>query len=76
MNSRFQKVTGHNNLVRDKQTGAILNTNKGEIAQSKRLKEAKRQESEKMANLSNEVTTLKGELSDIKSLLAQLVRNR
>mgnify|MGYP005737967331 FL=1 len=31
------KVKGHTNLVRDKRTGAILNTNRNEIARARKI---------------------------------------
>jgi len=74
MTSRYMKVEGHSNLVRDKHTGAILNTNRGEIARSKLMKETKRRESEEIENLSKEVESLKSDISDIKNLLIQILR--
>lgn len=73
--NKYQKVEGHVNLVRDKQTGAILNTNRSEIAKARKIKEAKRLEVEKMNSLTEEVTTLKNEMSEIKQLLTRLVEN-
>jgi len=73
--NKYQKVEGHSNLVRDKQTGAILNTNRAEIAKARKIKEAKRLETERMNSLTEEVTTLKNEMSEIKQLLTRLVEN-
>ena len=73
--NKYQKVEGHSNLVRDKQTGAILNTNRAEIAKERKIKEAKRLETERMNSLTEEVTTLKNEMSEIKQLLTRLVEN-
>lgn len=73
--NKYQKVEGHTNLVRDKQTGAILNTNRAEIEKARKIKEAKRLETEKMNSLTEDVTTLKNEMSEIKQLLTRLVEN-
>jgi hypothetical protein len=73
---KYQKVEGHSSLIRDKQTGAILNTNRSEIARARKRKEAKKRETEKLNSLSNEVTTLKSEISEIKELLFRLVENK
>lgn len=73
---KYQKVEGHSSLIRDNQTGAILNTNRSEIARARKRKEAKKRETEKLNSLSNEVTTLKSEISEIKELLFRLVENK
>ena len=38
------RVKGHTNLVRDKRTGAILNTNRNEIARARKIKDIKNKE--------------------------------
>ena len=73
--NRYKKVEGHTNLVRDTRTGAILNTNKSEIARARKINEARRLEAERMNSLTEEVTSLKSEMSEIKKLLARLVEN-
>lgn len=73
--NKYQKVEGHTNLVRDRQTGAILNTNRAEIEKARKIKEAKRLETERMSSLTEDVTTLKNEMSEIKQLLTRLVEN-
>lgn len=76
MMSRYQKVEGHTSLVRDTRTGAILNTNRSEIARVRKRKEAKRLEAERLNTLSKEVSLLKNEISEIKDLLVRLVENK
>jgi malate/lactate dehydrogenase len=69
----FTKVEGQNGLVRDEQTGAILNINKSEIEaarEQKRLRKLKEQED---AELKQSVSTLQNEVSEIKDLLSKLV---
>lgn len=72
---RYQKVQGHNNLVRDKKTGTILNTNKNEIVQARKLKETRQREKQKIESLTEEVSNLKQDIDDIKSLLFRLVED-
>lgn len=74
--SRYQKVEGHTSLVRDTRTGAIINTNRSEIARSRKRKEAKKQEAERLDTLSKEVSSLQSEISEIKDLLVRLVENK
>lgn len=65
MNARFQKVKGHTNLVRDKRSGVILNTNKSEIEQARKAKQMKIQQEERIIKLEQD-------MSDIKMLLTQI----
>jgi hypothetical protein len=74
--SRYQKVEGHTSLVRDTRTGAIINTNRSEIARARKRKEAKKQEAERLDTLSKEVSSLQSEISEIKDLLVRLVENK
>lgn len=71
MSSHYVK-TDINGFVRDTRTGAIINTNDEHynyiIAQRKRALENKR--------VCEEMERLKTELSDIKSMLAQLVNGK
>ena len=64
--SNYIKVEGHPNLVRDKNSGVILNINKTEIEQS-RLRKEQRREKDK------EIEDLKNDVSEIKSMLNKLV---
>lgn len=72
---QYQKVQGHNNLVRDKKTGTILNTNKNEIVQARKLKEARQREKHRIESLTEEVSNLKQDIDEIKSLLFRLVED-
>ena len=68
------KVEGHDNLVRDTQSHAIINKNVNayEVAK-KRAEEAQRQRDE-IRETNREINTLKSEMHEIKSLLQQLVK--
>jgi hypothetical protein len=59
------KVQGYENLYRDPQTGAIVN---------KQLP-PKKSASQTISAMRSDINTLKEELSDIKQLLAEIVRN-
>ena len=62
---RYLKVEGHENLYRDVTTGAIVNTDKP----------APRNFSRTFNNSLEDINTLKEELSEIKLLLREIVRN-
>lgn len=59
------KVDGYENLYRDSETGAILNS------QSPPKKSA----SQTISAMRSDINTLKEELSDIKVLLRELIKN-
>jgi hypothetical protein len=62
----YIKVEGHSGLVRDKETGAILNINKTEVEQARERKKLRKQKEQELQDLKNDV-------SEMKQLLAQLV---
>ena len=73
MSDRFIQVEGHSDLVRDTQSHAIVNRNRGayELAK-KRAAEAQRLRDEIRTN-TREINTIKSEMHEIKSLLEKLV---
>ena len=62
----YIKVEGHSGLVRDQETGAILNINKTEVEQARERKKLRKQKEQELQDLKNDV-------SEMKQLLAQLV---
>ena len=64
--NNYIKVEGHPNLVRDKNSGVILNINKTEL-ESRRIRKEKQREKDK------EIEQLKNDVSEIKSMLNKLV---
>jgi predicted transcriptional regulator len=65
MDNRYLKVEGHENLFRDSYTGAIVNTDKP----------APRNFSRQFSTAIDDINTLKEEISEIKQLLREIVRN-
>lgn len=66
------KVEGHNNLVRDRRTGVILNTNKTEIENARKKNKVNQEKQEHIDSLTEEVRGLKEDMSQIKELLFRL----
>jgi len=64
--SNYAKVKGHPNLVKDLNSGVILNINKTEIESARLKKQKAKQQEEDLSNLKNEV-------SEIKNLLNKLI---
>ena len=60
------KVEGHNGLVRDTKSGAILNINSNEVEQARERKRLRRQKDKEFEDLKNEV-------GEIKDLLHKLI---
>lgn len=66
MKPRYIPVEGHDNLVRDNNSGAIININNDEILKRRSLKQIKAKEKERFQKLENE-------MSEIKDLLHKLI---
>ena len=72
----FSKVEGNSNLVREKETGAIINVNSSEyqsyiINSRKILTERKKSES-----VEEELNDIKNDINEIKDLLRSLTQNK
>ena len=63
----YLKVEGHDGLVRDQNTGAILNLDDSAI-------EARRK-SKHLGSAFDDINMLKNEVSEIKTLLRELIQN-
>ena len=74
--SEFLKVEGHNNLVRETDSKAIINTDKTAYRQYMKAMEQKRKQKDQLRDAVREINTLKCEMHEIKSLLLQLVDNK
>lgn len=72
----FLKVSGHDGLVRDTSNGAIINTNVTEYNNYMKQKEAALKRQMQASEQAEEINILKNELSEIKSLLTQLLANK
>ncbi len=66
MYSNLVKVKGETNLVRDNNSGAILNVNHSELENARKHKALRRQQNE-------DINNLKTEVSDIKKMLTQII---
>ena len=62
----YVQIEGHKGFVRDKRSGAIINTNKEEIEAAKKRKADR-------LNKDKELSDLKDEVSDIKEMLTKIV---
>ncbi len=67
------KVKDHVDLVRDPQTGAILNLNSLDHEKYVERRKVKNIEHQQVQNIEEEVANLKEDISEIKSLLRELI---
>ena len=63
----YIKVKGHDGLVRDETTGAILNHNDSAIQARRKQKQ--------LSSALDDINMLKDEVSEIKFLLRELIKN-
>ena len=68
------KVKGHADLVRDPVTNAIINTNKNKYEEYISRREQKKNETQKVQDLENELSCIKDDLNEIKSLLKEIIK--
>lgn len=67
------KVEGHSDLYRDPNTGAIINSNKSEFEKYIKTYRKQKTDSARLDNVESDLSELKSEISDIKSMLIQLM---
>ena len=63
--SRFIKVEGYKDLVRDEKTGVILNINKSDAALARERKRIRKEKEKEFDDLKNEVGEIKQLLNKI-----------
>jgi hypothetical protein len=73
MNDNYLKVEGHNNLLRDPNTNAIINTNMSEYGQYLARRKSKNEENQKVQNLEGELASMKEDIDEIKNLLRSFI---
>lgn len=66
-------IEGHADLARDPQTNAILNVNSLEHQQYLARRKAKEEKKQKVHSIEEEVSILKSDMNEIKSLLKELI---
>ena len=71
--SNLIPVEGNSDLVRDPNTDQIINTNTSAYQQYINRREQRKREKEKSLTVEEDLANLKSELSEIKSLLKELV---
>ena len=68
------KVEGYNNLVRDIQSNAIVNTNRSEFKMYMSRTNQRVDQQDTIRNVCREINNLKKELREIKDLIREVVK--
>ena len=68
------RVKGHSDLVRNPVTNAIINTNKSKYEEYISRRELKKNETQKVQDLEDELSCIKDDLNEIKSLLKEIIK--
>lgn len=68
-----QKVDGHNNFLRDSDTGAIINTDSSGYSSYKMNKFIKDEESTRIQNVEQDLANIQNDLYELKTLLKEVL---
>ena len=69
----LRSVEGNKDLARDMDTGAILNINKEAFAGAKRARQKREKAKEQLETNTNDINSIKTELTEIKTMLRTLI---
>ena len=69
----YYKVKDHSDLVRDPKSGSIINVNSMDYQRYIANREVRTEDSQKVENVEQDLANLKSEISEIKSLVMELV---
>ena len=71
----YYGVKGHVDLLRNSETGAIVNSNNLDYEKYISRRDAKKAQVQQSENIEQDLANLKNEMNEIKSLLKELVSN-
>ena len=71
----YYGVKGHVDLLRNSETGAIVNTNDLDYEKYVSRRDAKKAQVQQSQTMEQDLATLKNEMNEIKSLLKEVVSN-
>ena len=73
MDRKYLQVEGHDDLVRDTESNAIINKNKSEYLLAKQRAESAQRQRDAIRNANREINNIKSEMHEIKSMLKTLL---
>ena len=69
---KYTNVEGHADLIRDNSTGAILNNDTSQYNQYLSLRAKRKQGTDRIDNMEDDLKSLKDDINEIKTLLKAL----
>ena len=72
----LRPVEGNKDLVRDLTTGAILHVNREAFAGAKRARQLREKAKQQLETNTNDINSIKDELTEIKTMLRTLIDGR
>ena len=72
MDKKYLQVDGHDDLVRDTESNAIINKNRGAYLIAKQRAEAAQRQRDAIRTANREINNIKSEMHEIKSMLKTL----
>ena len=73
MDKKYLQVDGHEDLVRDTESTAIINKNKGAYLIAKQRAETAQRQRDAIRTANREINNIKSEMHEIKSMLKTLL---
>ena len=73
MDRKYLQVDGHDDLVRDTESTAIINKNRGAYLIAKQRAESAQRQRDAIRNANREINNIKSEMHEIKSMLKTLL---
>ena len=73
MDRKYLQVDGHDDLVRDTESTAIINKNRGAYLIAKQRAEAAQRQRDEIRNANREINNIKSEMHEIRSMLKTLL---
>ena len=73
MDKRFLQVERHDDLVRDTESNAIVNKNRGAYLLAKQRAQNAQRQRDAIRNANREINNIKSEMHEIKSMLKTLL---
>jgi len=73
---KFKQVEGHPDLVRDTKTHAIINRNTNAYEKARRRAASAQAQRDEIRETTREINNIKSEMTEIKTLLKELVGNQ
>ena len=71
----YYGISGHGDLLRSAKTNSIVNTNNTDYEKYVTRRDVKKAQNEQVNSIEEDLANLKSEMSEIKSLLKELVSN-